>query len=163
MTIQELSEMRNNDGEVCPKNMKLIESVDVNGNGGSGTLGLGDAKKEKRGFGDSIAEPLTTEAVFQLVIDQLSGIGYHCSSMEKSEDFTERIDGILTKQIGTSDPEMSGYPRILTVYRVGGKIHVELYNFLKKFPTDNQEMDEAKETLEKMFSKNHSVKMDIHE
>jgi len=143
--------------------MNQIESIDVNGPAGSGTLGLGDAKKEKRGIGDSIAEPLTTETVFQLVINQLSDIGYHCSSMEKSEDFTERIDGILTKQIGSSDPEISGYPRILTVYRVGGKIHVELYNFLKKFPTDNQEMDEAKETLEKMFRGHHSVKMDIHE
>jgi hypothetical protein len=143
--------------------MNQIEAVDANGEAGSGALGLGDAKKERRGIDDSIAEPLTTETVFQLVINQLSDIGYHCSSMEKSEDFTERIDGILTKQIGSSDPEMSGYPRILTVYRVGGKIHVELYNFLQKFPTDNQEMDEAKETLEKIFRKNHSVKMDIHE
>jgi hypothetical protein len=143
--------------------MNQIESVGANGDIGSGTLGFGDAKKEKRGIKDSTAEPLTTESIFQLVTNQLSDIGYHCSSMEKSEDFTERIDGILTKQIGSSDPEMSGYPRILTVYRVGGKIHVELYNFLKKFPTDNQEMDEAKETLEKMFRRNHSVEMDIHE
>jgi hypothetical protein len=143
--------------------MNRIEAIDANVSEALSPLGLGAAKKEKDEAADLIAEPPTTEKVFQLIAGKLGEMGYHCSSMEKSEDFTERIDGILNKQISSADPEVSGYARILTVYRVGGKIHVELYNFLRKFPTDNQEMDEVKEVLSKMFRKNHSVKMDIHE
>lgn len=143
--------------------MDRIEAIDINGIEASNPTRLGDTNKAKHVVGDSIAEPLTTEKVFQVVTSRLGDLGYHCSSMEKSEDFTERIDGILNKQIGSADPEISGYPRILTVYRIGGKIHVELYNFLKKFPTDNHEMDEVKQALNKLFGRNHSVKMEIHE
>jgi hypothetical protein len=143
--------------------MDRIEAIDVDRSQASDSLGMDRTGKGNREMVNPTAEPLTTEKVFQLVTRQLADMGYHCSSVEKSEDFTTRIDGILNKQIGSGDPEISGYPRILTVYRVGGKIHVELYNFLKRFPTDNQEMTEVRQALRKLFYKHHSVKMEIHE
>jgi hypothetical protein len=143
--------------------MGRITAVDVDGDEAISLPKVGGAEKRNSEMRESRTDPLTTERVFQMVTDQLDDIGYHYSSMERSEDFTERIDAILTRQIGSADPEISGYPRILTVYRVGGLIHVELYNFLKKFPTDNHEMTEVKEAIGKLFDKNAFVKMEIHE
>jgi hypothetical protein len=143
--------------------MRRIAAVDLNGNEVKTPFNVDAATKRNSKMRDSRKEPLTTEKVFQVVTDRLGSIGYHYSSMERSEDFTERIDAIFTRQIGSSDPETSGYSRILTVYRVGGIIHVELYNFLKKFPTDDNEMTEVREAIAKLFDGNMSVKMEIHE
>jgi hypothetical protein len=149
--------------EVRTESMDRINAIGVDTSESLNPFESEDASKGNRELRDSTIGPLATEKVFQMVTSQLGEMGYHCSSIEKSEDFTERIDGVLTKQMGSGDPETSGYPRILTVYRVGGKIHVELYNFLKKFPTDNQEMNEVKQAIDKLFHKNHSVKLEIHE
>ena len=141
----------------------MVESAGVKGKKGSSSLrfGCGDVRAgEAEAW---LAEPLTTEKVFHSVVSKLLDMGYHCSSMEKSEDFTERIDGLLSKQIGSENQDQSGYPRILTVYHSGGRIRVELYNFLKEFPTDNEEMDEIKESLNKIFQANHKVNVDVHE
>ncbi len=143
--------------------MGRIAAVNVDGNEAIAQPKVGAADKRNSEMRESRTDHLTTDRVFQIVTDQLNDIGYHYSSMERSEDFTERIDAILTRQIGSADPETSGYPRILTVYRVGGLIHVELYNFLKKFPTDDHEMTEVKEAIGKLFDKNAFVKMEIHE
>jgi hypothetical protein len=112
---------------------------------------------------NEVAEPPTTERVFNLAVRLFSELGYECLSEDKIEDFTERIDGVLTKRGNSDDGNSSGYFRILSVYRSGQKIHVELYNFLKKFPADELEMKKATESLTKLFEKDVSVKIDIHE
>jgi hypothetical protein len=105
----------------------------------------------------------TTEDMFIKVMNTLGEMGYRGLSVERSEDFTERIDVILTRQTGFGEGGSSGYLRILTIYRIGEKLHIELYNFLSKFPADNIEMSEAKHALEKLFEKIPHIKMDIHE
>nr|MDO8099541.1 hypothetical protein [Candidatus Njordarchaeota archaeon] len=112
---------------------------------------------------DSTTEPPTPEKVFDLAIGLLHQMGYECVSEDRIEDFTERIDGILRKRESLGDRESSGYLRISSVYRSCQKIHVELYNFLRKFPTDSMEMKEASESLRKLFEMEPSVKFHIHE
>lgn len=111
----------------------------------------------------AVAELPTTREVFELAVGLLHEVGYDCLSEDRIEDFTERIDGVLRKRGSLDDGEASGYLRILSVYRSGQRIHVELYNFLKKFPSDDLEMRETLESLKKLFEKEPSVKLDIHE
>jgi len=112
---------------------------------------------------DSVAEPLTIEKVFKLAVDLLHEMGYKLLSEDRIDDFTERIDGVFRRLGNLGDGKSSGYLRILTVYRSGPKIHVELYNFLKEFPTDDLEMKEVSECLKKLFEEEQSVKLEIHE
>lgn len=110
-----------------------------------------------------VGEALTAEDVLAKVTNLLSEMGYRSLSVERSEDFTERIDVIFTRQTGVGEAGSSGYLRILTVCRVGDKVHVELYNFLSKFPADNMEMSEVKQALKKLFGKNRQIEIDVHE
>jgi hypothetical protein len=112
---------------------------------------------------ESIAELPTPERVFDLAISLLREMGYDCTSQDRVEDFTGRIDGVLRKRDSFGDRKSSGYLRILSVYRSGKKIHVELYNFLRKFPADSIEMQEVSESLKKLFEKEQSIILDIHE
>jgi hypothetical protein len=89
-------------------------------------------------------------------------MGYSYMSIEKSEDFTERIDGIFTKRSTMSDENSSGYLRILTVYRAGKVIHVEFYNFLKEFSADNAEMREMAQSLKRLLKGYPQVEVKIH-
>jgi hypothetical protein len=109
------------------------------------------------------ADTLTSENVFKKVLNLLDGMGFRSLSIERSEDFTERIDAIFTRQGGIGESGSSGYLRILTVYRTGKNIHVELYNFLSKFPADEMEMGEVKKALKGLFSGNTSVEIEVHE
>jgi hypothetical protein len=109
------------------------------------------------------AEPLTPERVFDLAIGLLHGMGYECVSEDRIDDFNGRIDGVLRKSNSLGDRENSGYLRIISVYRSGQKIYVEFYNFLTKFPADSIEMQEVSESLKRLFEKEESIILDIHE
>jgi hypothetical protein len=112
---------------------------------------------------DLVAELLTPERVFDLAIGLLHGMGYECVSEDRIDDFTGRIDGVFRKSNSLGDREHSGYLRIISVYRSGQKIHVEFYNFLTKFPADSVEMQEVSESLKKLFERERSIILDIHE
>nr|MDO8134154.1 hypothetical protein [Candidatus Njordarchaeum guaymaensis] len=130
---------------------------------GSASDRVADLRGEHVEMRDSVAEPLTTEKAFKLAVDLLHEMGYNCLSEDRIDDFTERIDGVFRRLDNLGDGKSSGYLRILSVYRSGQKIHVELYNFLKGFPADDVEMKEVSECLKKLFEEEQSVKLDIHE
>ena len=124
---------------------------------------VAEASGENREMKEAVNDKLSTESLFVMVVNLLGEMGYRSLSVERSEDFTERIDAIFTRQMGVGDAGNSGYLRILTIYRSGEKLHVEVYNFLSKFPADNIEMGEVKQALRNLFEKNPLIVMDIHE
>jgi hypothetical protein len=124
---------------------------------------VAESTRGSREMEKKVADRPTIEGLFVNVMAILREMGYHSLSVERSEDFTERIDVVLTRQLGGEELGNSGYLRILTVYRIGEKLHIEVYNFLSKFPADNIEMGEVKQALENRFGKNPRIRMEIHE
>jgi hypothetical protein len=122
-----------------------------------------DSSTGEKEMGESGASSLTTEKVYTACTSLLDEMGFRNLSIERSEDFTGRIDGVFTREAGIGKTGNSGYLRLLTVYRSGEKIHIELYNFLKKFPADNMEMSELKKAFEQLFGKNRQVRVNVHE
>jgi len=59
--------------------------------------------EDRKEVGVTPMEPITTERVFSVILNRLNEMGYSYMSIEKSEDFTERIDGIFTKRSTMSD------------------------------------------------------------
>ncbi|WXG43607.1 MAG: hypothetical protein WED04_06140 [Promethearchaeati archaeon SRVP18_Atabeyarchaeia-1] len=132
---------------------------------GKGTFAqqTAEASRVEKEMGESTTGAQTTEEIFAKVMNVLNEMGFRNLSVERSEDFTGRIDAIFTRQTGLGEKGSSGYLRILSVCRVGGEIHVELCNFLREFSSDDLEMSEIRNSLEKLFGSNKHLKMDIHE
>ncbi|WXG46376.1 MAG: hypothetical protein WED05_06885 [Candidatus Atabeyarchaeum deiterrae] len=118
--------------------------------------------EDRKEVGVTPMEPITTERVFSVILNRLNEMGYSSTSIEKSEDFTERIDGIFTKRSTMSDENSSGYLRILTVYRAGKVIHVEFYNFLREFSSDDVEMREMAQSLKRLLKGYPQVEVKVH-
>jgi hypothetical protein len=147
--------------------MKILEDADkvivAHSREGTSAQPLKEAPGEKREMKESADGELTTEGLFGKIMNLLREMGFRSLSVERSEDFTERIDVIFTRQMGIEEAGNSGYLRILTIYRIGEKRHIEIYNFLSKFPADNIEMCEVRQAIKNLFGKNPQLIVDVHE